>query len=338
MAKTRKTKKNTDEIPVNTVEKLNALLVKNFGSKAVRSGDRIIGHNTSLSTGSHSLDYLLRRPLPVGIHEFAGGFGSGKSTLAMHATVSAQLKGWPTYYIDLERGMNEEFVGRFEGFDRKSWTRITPASGEKACDAARTIFQTVENALVIFDSIAGAAATEAVLAKTMSEQTMGATAKLMSTFLSSVAGDIDDSGGRLILINQVRDNLSPYGGRQTPGGHAIEHWTASRIFLKSRKSDMIAINGDAVGKWINFEIAKNRVAPPGIDGKFPLYFKTGINNNLELVSLGADMGVLNKRNHRYYYGEELLGHGEVSAVVSLEENPELVDKIKAAIAEVLCTS
>lgn len=319
---------------------LKDLLKNTFRKEAVVTGRDVIGHKSFLSTGSFSLDLELGTPFPVGIHELCGGYGSGKSTMAMHTVVAAQKNGWPVFYIDIERGLNEKFLERFEGLDLDKFIQLKPQSGEEACDMAINIFKKVENALVVFDSIAAASATEADIAKTMSEKTMGSLASLMARFLAKALPVIDDAAGRLILINQKRDKLNPYvSGKPTPGGNSVRHYSSSRLFFKKEnvQANIIKVDDSRVGKWVDIEINKNRWRAPGKVVRVPIYDDRGIFQTMEILNMASNLAIIEKKKGgRYSLNGEQFAHGELAAIEYLENNESVRDELRSKILE-LCS-
>jgi recombination protein RecA len=316
------------------IEQLNKMLKANYGDRAVCTGADLNTDGTVLSSGSIRVDIALRKPFPMGIHEIAGGMGAGKSTMAIHLCANAQKKGWPTYYIDLERGLSDEFLNRFKDLDKEKLIVLEPTTSEDATEMALDIFRTVDHAVVIYDSVPCSLATEAVMAKTMGEQTMGIVAKLMGTFLAKAVPLISDSKGRLILLNQLRDNLSMYGGRPTPGGNPVEHWPGSRLFIKGHNTKANLIkdkNGTPIGKKVTVQIVKNRKAPPGGETDMSIHFASGIWRNLELLNVATEFGIIDKSGSWYSYGDRQIGQGEIKAMDTLEEEPDLFQEVKDRI-------
>ena len=318
---------------------LKDLLKNTFRKEAVVTGRDVIGHKSFLSTGSFSLDLELGTPFPVGIHELHGGYGSGKSTMAMHAVVAAQKNGWPVFYIDIERGLNENFLQRFKELNLDKFLQLKPQSGEDACDMAINIFKKVENALVVFDSIAAASATEADIAKTMSEKTMGSLASLMARFLAKALPVIDDSAGRLILINQKRDKLNPYvSGNPTPGGNSVRHYSSSRLFFKREnvQGNLIRLDEERVGKWVDIEINKNRWRAPGKVVAVPIYDDRGIFQTMEILNMACNLAIIEKKKGgRYYFDGKQIAHGEFAAIEYLEENEDFKNNIRLMVLELV---
>lgn len=316
------------------------------GSKLIRASQLTDGPEECLSTGSIVLDLLLRHPLPVGMTELSGHFGSGKTTIAFQGLLNAQRKNYPTFLVAVERGPLKAQLDRFPEIDRDKLFIFKPRTGEAATQLCIDIFKNVKNAYVILDSVTACQATNAVIAKTMAEHTMGHLAKLMSTFTSTVGPIIDDMKGRLILINQIRANLkSPNGGIKTTGGYGLEHLTSQRISLKDafttdgshkiykgKKED-----GEQIGKRVTFTIVKNRCAPPSQTDNGILIFNEGFSEKWELVYLAQSFGMITNSGSWFQYkrndGTEVKCQGLNKFMNLMDEDIQLFSEIKTKVIE-----
>jgi recombination protein RecA len=308
-----------------------------------------------LSTGSLGLDIQLRRPMSVGIHEIYGGYGSGKSTIAMHVCAAARKKDYPVLYVDFERALTNEFIERFKELDASDPDFVVdrPTVGNDALNRVIDFFKGTENGVVVFDSIPCAAATEKLIADDVAKCSVASLASLLTKFLVIVNPLIHDKGGRLILLNQIRDKN--VGGNKftkisnpnkTPGGNALHHFTNSRIYLSGEwhKSNEIVVNtktksgkdsGSVVGKFVQAIVEKNRHATPGRAVKIPIYGSCGINKVLEVLRLSIDFGIIAKKGAWYYYNEDLLGQGELQVLEKLSEDMELLRELELKIYDIV---
>jgi recombination protein RecA len=87
---------------------------------------------------------------------------------------------------------------------------FTPTSAEEACDILREFAQSTVFKLIVIDSIA-ALSVQQDLGKSASEHSMAVLPRLLSRFLPIVCNESFHSDCTIIAINQVRDNVSPYG-------------------------------------------------------------------------------------------------------------------------------
>jgi recombination protein RecA len=341
-----KTKEVVDTV-VDTVEaqvkSLNSSLKKMYKDKSYFfSAEDVLDDGSRLTTGSVTLDTAIGIRLPPGIYEICGKFGVGKTTVALQIIANAQQKGWPTYYIDLERTLNVTSFRGVKGIDKSKLFILKPKRCDEACDMAVEIFRSVKHAVVVFDSISVASNTEERAAKGCDEHGMAVLSRLMGTFLNKVLQDVSDNGGRLILINQSRENLkNEYDTKgTTPGGNIVEHVCNARIHLKSNynKTDhpiRAELSSDPkakiVGKNVDFVIFKNRYNEPNTAGKISLKFANGssIWNELEVFNKSVEMGIMDEGGGgTFSYKNYEIPRGKASVLKWLEENPAVVSELE----------
>ena len=81
-------------------------------------------------------------------------------------------------------------------------------------------------------------------------------------------------------------------------------------------------------------VVKNKVAPPFRTAEFDIMHDEGISREGDLLDLGVDMEVIEKRGSYYYYGEDLrLAQGRENAKDFLKENPDIADEIEGEIRD-----
>ena len=120
-------------------------------------------------------------------------------------------------------------------------------------------------------------------------------AKLLSDAMRKLISVAEENRVALIFVNQIRDKITMYGDpTSTPGGKAVKFYASQRIQLyKPRKVDWI-LNSDKerIGSIIRYKIIKNKVAPDGNEGAFPILFKNGIFREQELITQACNFGIL----------------------------------------------
>lgn len=262
-------------------------------------------------SGSYNLDYDLTIPFPEGrITEVFGEEGTCKTTLTLEVAGRAIQAGKTVLYVNMERNLNlslmrtvrtlrpylDEAIAQMELGGEGScplWI-VNAANGEQAFEAMRKFASMVPRGVAILDSI-DAAQPSAVLSGEIGESKVGNLAKLMSDAMRKLVGVAEQNKVSLIFINQVRDKITMYGDpTDTPGGKAVKFYASQRIRLyKPRKADWILdADNERIGVVIRYQIVKNKVAPDGNEGAFPILFKNGIFREQELVTQAANFGVL----------------------------------------------
>jgi len=262
--------------------------------------------------GSYNLDYDLLVPFPEGrITEVFGEEGTCKTTLALEVAGRAIQAGKIVLYVNMEKNLNlslmrtvrtlrpyldiaiEHMKAGNKDPDCPLWI-VNASNGEQAFEAMRKFAAMVPGSVAILDSI-DAAQPEAVMAGEIGDSTVGKLAKLMSDAMRKLIGPAEQNKVALVFVNQIRDKITMYGDpTDTPGGYALKFYASQRIRLfKPRKVDWI-LDGDKerIGSVVRYKVVKNKVAPDGNEGAFPILFRNGIFREQELVTQAANFGIL----------------------------------------------
>ena len=268
-------------------------------------------------SGSFSLDYDLVTPFPEGrIIEVYGNEGSCKTTLVLEVAGRAIQNGKAVLYINMERNLTASLlksVRTIRPFVDEALANIDnenlnqcplrlcwAPNGEAALETMRKFCLQFPHGIAILDSI-DAAQPEAVLSGEIGELKVGNLGKLMSDALRKLIVAADNNHVTLIFVNQTRQHIGGYGQMlSTPGGNAIKFYASQRIeLLKPAKDQIIVLQdkdneneGERIGVLIRYKIVKNKLAPDGIAGEFPILFGHGIFREKELIDQCLKFGVL----------------------------------------------
>jgi recombination protein RecA len=99
-----------------------------------------------------------------------------------------------------------------------------------------------------------------------------------------------------------------YGNPETTtGGNALKFYATVRLDI--RKIGVVK-NGDiTVGTKTRVKVVKNKVAPPFREAEFEILYGTGVNWPGEIVDLGSEAGVLEKKGSYYAWKGERIAPG-----------------------------
>ena len=79
-------------------------------------------------------------------------------------------------------------------------------------------------------------------------------------------------------------------------------------------------------------VTKNKVAPPFRECEFDImFYENGISKMGEILDIGVDLEVIEKRGAFYRYNDGLLGQGRENAKQYLNENPETASVVEDVI-------
>ncbi len=78
-------------------------------------------------------------------------------------------------------------------------------------------------------------------------------------------------------------------------------------------------------------MVKNKVAPPFRVAEFDIMYEEGISKVGDILDLGVEMELINKRGSYYSYDDLRLGQGRENAKRFLKENPEITQDLEVKI-------
>ncbi|MFN7157581.1 MAG: DNA recombination/repair protein RecA, partial [Erythrobacter cryptus] len=79
------------------------------------------------------------------------------------------------------------------------------------------------------------------------------------------------------------------------------------------------------------KVVKNKVAPPFKQVEFDIMYGEGISKIGEILDLGVKAGLVEKSGSWFSYDSIRIGQGRENAKAYLRENPEVCDRLEAAI-------
>jgi recombination protein RecA len=78
-------------------------------------------------------------------------------------------------------------------------------------------------------------------------------------------------------------------------------------------------------------VVKNKVAPPFKVAEFDIMYNEGISKVGDLLDIGVEMELIQKRGSFYSYDERRIAQGRENAKQYLKDNPEISDQIEMLI-------
>ena len=318
------------------LEEAIASIERNFGRGAVMlmSENDSFRNVEAISTGSLSLDIALGiGGLPRGrVIEIYGAESAGKSTLAMSAVAQAQKAGGVCAYVDVEHAMDPVYAKTI-GVDIDSLLISQPDSAEQALEIIEHLVRSGALDMVVLDSVAALVPSSEIQGN-MGDFQVGAQARLMSQALRKLTGIVNQTKTVCIFINQLREKVGVvYGSPEvTPGGRALKFYSSVRLDM--RRKEALKKGKDITGNRVRVRVVKNKVAPPFRQAELDIIFNEGISMEGDLLELGVEHGLLQKRGAFYSYGETRLGQGREAARIFLKEHDEMRNEIDAQIRQI----
>ena len=311
------------------LENTLATLTKRFGDGTImRLGEAFHLQVEAIPTGALSLDIALGvGGVPRGrVVEIYGPESSGKTTLCQHIIAEAQKLGGICAFVDMEHALDPNYAARC-GVDVNNLYVSQPDTGEQALEIAEALIRSGTMDVVVVDSVA-ALVPRAEIEGEMGDSHMGLQARLMSQALRKLSGVIKQTNTVVIFTNQLRAKIGVMFGNPetTSGGNALKFYASVRLDI--RRIQAIKSGSDVTGNRTRVKVKKNKVAPPFTQCEFDIMYNEGISKTGDLLDLGVEHEILEKRGAFFRYGETLLGQGRENSKTFLAENPALMAELE----------
>ena len=117
----------------------------------------------------------------------------------------------------------------------------------------------------------------------------------------------------------------------TPGGLALKFYASVRLDI--RRIQSIKSGAEITGNHVRVRVVKNKVAPPFRTAEFDIMYNEGISKVGDIIDLGSQLDIIQKRGAFFSYGDIRLGQGRENAKDFLKQNLELSAEIEKAVRE-----
>ncbi len=311
-----------------------ATLNKRYGEGIImKLGEATRLDVASIPTGSLSLDIALGiGGIPRGrIIEVYGPESSGKTTLCLHAIAESQRMGGVCGFVDVEHALDPSYARKI-GVDIENLYISQPDTGEQALEIAEALVRSGAMDVVVVDSVA-ALVPRAEIEGEMGDSHVGLQARLMSQALRKLVGAVKTTDTSMIFTNQLRQKIGIMFGNPetTSGGLALKFYASVRLDV--RRIQSIKQGSDVIGNRTRVTVRKNKVAAPFKVAEFDIMYNEGVSTQGDLLDLGVEFDIIEKRGAFYRYSDDLIGQGREAAKKHLRENPEKASQIDSIIRE-----
>ena len=299
----------------------------------MRLGDNTSMEIETISTGSIALDIALGvGGLPKGrVCEIYGPESSGKTTLALHVVAEAQKLGGSCAFIDAEHALDPIYAEAI-GCDVDNLLVSQPDTGEQALTITNKLIESGAVDVIVVDSVAALTPAKEIQGE-MGDSFVGLHARLMSQAMRKIVANLNNSKTILIMINQIREKIGVMFGspETTTGGRALKFYSSVRLDI--RRIETLKADGEASGNKTRVKVVKNKVAPPFRQAEFEITYGEGISRTGDIVDIGAQLGIIDKKGAWYAYNGNNIGQGRLNTKIFLDENIDIREEIASKIYE-----
>lgn len=312
-----------------------------------------------IPTGISTLDYAIGGGWPRGwMTQVYGPSSSGKSAMVLQSIGNYQ-KNHPeslAAVIDLEKSMTEDWAVKF-GIDPDRLVVLRPTNVEEMITMSVEAVKANAFDIIMVDSLgAGLLQSEIENDRNRVAGSAGAITRMVKSinaaFIelermkklendSSTEDESDYIVPAVLLINQVRVNMSSMYGEDTyGGGKALGHMLGVNIHLRASKASADKIMGTVDGQQLRVgwmctaTVEKNKLSVPGKSAGYSFVFcecpehEFGIDNARSVADLALATGIARVDGKSIYYPtpsgteEKVVGRNNFQQI--MRENEELV--------------
>ena len=311
-----------------------------------------------IPTGISTLDYAIGGGWPRGwMTQVYGPSSSGKSAMVLQSIGNYQ-KNHPeslAAVIDLEKSMTEDWAVKF-GIDPDRLVVLRPTNVEEMITMSVEAVKANAFDIIMVDSLgAGLLQSEIENDRNRVAGSAGAITRMVKSinaaFIelermkkienSETENESDYIVPSVLLINQVRVNMSSMYGEDTyGGGKALGHMLGVNIHLRASKASADKIMGTVDGQQLRVgwmctaTVEKNKLSVPGKSAGYSFVFcecpehEFGIDNARSVADLALATGIARVDGKSIYYPtpngteEKVVGRNNFQQI--MRENEELV--------------
>jgi recombination protein RecA len=165
----------------------------------------------------------------------------------------------------------------------------------------------------------------------MGDATMGMQARLMSQALRKLSGAIKQTNTAVVFTNQLRMKIGVMFGNPetTSGGRALKFYASVRLDI--RRIQSIKVGQEVMGNRTRVRVVKNKVAAPFKVAEFDIMYDEGISKVGDLLDIGVEMEIIEKRGSFYSYKDQRIAQGRENAKQFLRDNKDIADELELKI-------
>ena len=327
-------KSNEESVHSEPVQLLLGAIRKQFGKGAVidLNGEALPGVEW-LRSGSMALDAALGNGYARGrMVELYGAESAGKTTLLLQAIAEAQKDGLTCAILDTEHALDMHYA-RALGIDTDKLIFSQPDNAEQALDMLDMMIRSGVISLIGIDSTS-ALVPRAELEGEVGDNLPGLQARLLSKSLRNIVGPAYQTKTTVIWISQIRKKLGViFGSPEVVGvGEALKFYASQRLDI--RRTGTLKDGDESLANAVKVTVKKNKVAPPYKVAEFNIIFGKGIDTQGELLDVAVARDVVDKAGAWYSFQGERIGQGRKNTLEFLEQNPDIMERVKTGLNEI----
>jgi recombination protein RecA len=285
-------------------ERIIKEIEKQYGDGIAIGGQNLLDDPSMIIPLCPSLNVALSGGIPEGSWvTLAGKPKCGKTTTALHFAAKCQRPEYGSrhvYYLNIEGRLKRMNLQGILGLksDPDNFTLIT-STREKILSAqdfltiGEKILLSHDSCLLIVDSYSSLCH-EKEITEGIGTSTRGGGAMLLAQFCRQMSNVVPIKKSIVVGITHLMANTSGYGSPYTEkGGFGIAYQVDVKLKVKSVEPWKAGgKEGKQIGQKVNWICETSALGPPGMEAESCLRYGHGIDEVMELIQFGKDMGFI----------------------------------------------
>jgi recombination protein RecA len=250
--------------------------------------------------------------------EISGPEGSGKTTLCLQIIAEAQKLQKTCAYIDVDHTLDAAYAARC-GVDIHQLYFVEPYCAEQALAILEVLIRSGSMGLIVLDSVDSLLPEEELYLPLGSEASQSSS-KLLSLTLGNIGLQMGRQPASVIFTSRPQSGIS-----------AAYHQLSThldRLALKLQAGLRIGLlpigpirrENTVIGEHIQAQIIKSRVLPRFRKIGFDIMYNHGIIKIGEIFDLGVQLGIIQRRDNKYFFQDQELGAEREQALTILQHS------------------
>jgi recombination protein RecA len=267
---------------------------------------------------------------------------AGKTLTGLHLMARYQRAGRLCFYINVEGRLKRRDLQGINGLDANKVEIITSTegnilSGEDFVNITSNIIKSHPRCYILMDSASALCSSKELTEEiTATGRVLGP--KILAAFCRQNATVIPIQRITLVLVQHLIANTSGYGAAYyEDGGNKVKY--QGDVHLRCSTFDKwVDKDGNQIGQVPTWQVKYSALGPPGGKIKSWIRYGSGIDEVMEIIEIGTDLGLISKGGAWYtldFLDEPEKVQGQEKLHEYLVENPDRFELLKSKVMELL---
>lgn len=257
-------------------------------------------------------------------------------------------------YIDAENTLDEDWAFSM-GVDLDSLVLMRPTeqTAEQVLQEIINLVSAGNVELLVLDSVP-MLVSQKLFDKTLEDKAYAGIADALTEFSRKISSPLSKNHTALLFINQIREDMdNPYNLYHTPGGRALRHLYALRIYFRkgkfiNEKNEELTNSGatEPAGNLVDMRIIKTKVCKPNrLVGQYTIKYDIGADVMTDTIDMAVRYGFIKQSGAWFYIMQEpdtgevmkdaqdndMKFQGRPNLIEYFREDPDLFEEIREAV-------